>query len=611
MPVDAAPATARRARAVPLLPPVGLSRLGPAAAPPDATPPDPRPPDAPATDTTATADAPAAQPASPITTPKIGPSTAPPKRKDEPPAGGVWAATGLETRSAFHLPVAERLDPYGPRPEGIPELTRDQIVRYALDNPLIKQAEAKIDAMQAQVQRAKFLWIPIIDATAGLSPGVNVRCDDVLLDDGTTEGFEFQFCRSGRDPDLDVQTVQGYFSQLGQAGVRFTVGLNTVVPLYTFGKGKQLRKLAEAGLAITKLQKATAQQQTILLVLQAHVTLLLARESQAILRESKSVLDKAHRRVTKDLGDPDDWAADPEDTNDLRDPDDLTKVQLAAVEVEQKMAEALKVEALALSALWALGGSAAPAGFDVVERKLRVEPPKSGTLPLSDYVEIAAKQRPEAKMASAAVAARRAQQRLARSMFLPDIGIALSFGVAVSNAADRDMSQLYYQDRFNNTRFTAALAMRWRFDAGQIFELRRARAEVRAADHQREAAQLLLAREVTTAYQDLVEAERKLATAERAVELSWRLVLSQELSDSAGGGDSGELLRSLEKWYRKRFEQAEAVHGHNEAVARLGRAVGVALVGGSAGQAATPPDPSTTGPGSRRSRRAGAKPSKP
>lgn len=493
----------------------------------------------------------------------------------EPGVGGRWKPTGLSTRSAFHTPAADRTDPYGPRARGVPQLSLEQVTRFSLENPLVEAAEEEILAMEAMLSKAKFAWIPVVDTVATLSPGANVQCDDLLLDDGTPDGFEFQFCRSGRDRDTDIYTIRGYFSQLAQAGVRFSFQANTVIPVFSFGrKLKHYKNLGRAGVALAKLKKIATEQETILRVRQAHVTLLLARESQSILVEAKKVLDKAYGSVIEDLGDPDDWAADDEDTDDSRDPDDLTKIELAAVELELRMREALKAEALALSALWALAGRAAPEGFDIAERTLVRHEIEGGTKSANDYVEIALTTRPEAKIATAAIEARKAQERLARAAFLPDMGIPVSFGVGLSNAADPDMSQLYYQDGFNYSRFTAALAIQWRWDTGAIFDLRRARAQVRSQEHQRDAQRLLLAIDVQQAYQDLVEAQARVEATERAVELSWKLVLRQQLRDAAGGGDAGELLKALEKWYTKRFDQASAVHAHDEAIARLARAIG-------------------------------------
>lgn len=525
-----------------------------------------------------TSPAAASTPKAPV--PRVAPPTVVAATAPEPDVataqgGGRWKPAGLSGRSAFFVETAERDDPYGRRPPGVAELSLDQISRFALDNPLVAAAEQRVIAMEALLSKAKFAWIPVVDTTATLSPGANIQCDDVRLDDGSPQGFAFQFCRSGANEDLDINTIRGYFGQLAEAGVRFSFRANTVIPVFSFGrKLKHYKALGRAGVALAQLRKLATEQETMLRVRQAHVTLLLARESQGILLEAKKVIDKAYTRVVADVGDPEDWAADIDEGDDARDPDDLTKIELAAVELEVKMREALKAESLALAALWALAGNAAPKGFDIAERRLSKTRVRGGLRSVQDYIEIANITRPEAKMAAAAVKARKAQERLARAAFLPDLGIAMSFGVGISNAADPQMSNLYYQDGFNYSSFTAALAVRWRWDTGAIFELRRTRAEFRAQEYEQQAARLLLGQDVHRAYQDLIEARSQMDAAERAAALSWRLVLSQEVRDAGGGGESGELLRALEKWYTARFDSASAVFAHSEATARLSRSIG-------------------------------------
>ncbi|MEX1367418.1 MAG: TolC family protein, partial [Nannocystaceae bacterium] len=496
------------------------------------------------------------------------------------------AGTGLP--SAFSLPPADRLDPYGPRAPGVPQLSREQILRYALDNPLVRAGDEKVLAMRSQLRKAQWAWLPIIDTVSTLSPGANIACDDLQVASAGADAaannyqdFQFQWCRSAQDPNLDLSTVQGYFQQLGRAGVRVSFDATALFPIFTFGKIRNTKRLARAGVALAKLEKLQVQQETIKLVLQAHTALLLARESKVILGDAKAVVDKALQRVQADLGgdDGEDWDADADVANPDRDPNDLVRVQLAEVEVEQLMREALRAEALALDALWALAGKAAPPGFDVVENRLDPFIIEGGRQSLTDYKHMAIRERPEAHMARAAVEARQAQEKLARSAFLPDLGLAVGVGYAFSNAVDREMNQVYYQDRFNYSRITAALAMRWRWDFhNHAFDLQRARADLRAQEYQREAAELFLGQDVTAAYQDVVQAEHRIVLSARATELNWQLVVSFEQRDMVGGGDTAELLRALTNWYKKRFEEAEAIHAHNEAIARLARATGTPLI---------------------------------
>ncbi len=533
-------------------------------------------------------------------------SAAPPTPVAKPAASADAPRRASDRRSAFELPTAERLDPYGPRPSGVPSLSRDQIIRYALQNPLVLAADEKIAAMKAQARKADFAWVPIIETVATLTPGANIQCDDLAVDASfidtgapvAGDQFQFQWCRPVTGDDLDLTTVKGYFSQLARAGVRVGLDADAVFPLYTFGKIKHTKRLAKAGVALAKLEKAQVQQESIKLVMQAHTALLLARESKAILRDAKGVVDKARTRVEKDLGGEnagDDWDVDADAGNPSRDPNDLIKVELAEIDVEQKMRAALRAEALALSALWDLAGSAAPPGFDVREGGMEPFIVDGGLRTLAEYRDIAIRERPEAHMARAAIEARQAQEKLARSGFLPDLGLAVGVGFAVSNAVDTDMNRLYYQDRFNYSRITAALAMRWRWDFhNRAFDLQKARADLRAQEYQRDAANLFLGQDVARAYEDVVEADERIAMSRRATELSWQLVVSLEQRDMVGGGDTDKLLRALGDWYKKRFEAAEAIHDHNEAIARLARATGTSLIAQSAPP--TPPEPAAKEP---------------
>lgn len=494
---------------------------------------------------------------------------------DDADVGASGPSVVGDYSSAFGLPVSGRSDPYGPRPKRVARLDLEQIIRYALDNPAVLAAAQEVEALQAELRKAKFAWVPIVTTEMSLMPGVNIQCDDLRLDDGTPNGFDFQYCRVGGG-DINIYTIEGYFQQLSEAGVRLELEANILFPITGFGKLKFIKDAGKAGLAVRKLEKLATQQELTLRVHQAHSALLLARESIRILREAKDIADKALGRVEDDLGlGEESWAAEPGEVDLDRDPTDEFKVKLAVLELEQQMREALKVESLALSALWALAGERAPKHFDIEQTQLRRYGIEGGLLDMQEYKEMAARNRPEARMAAAAVEARQAQERLARAMFLPDLGVVVRLGYGLSTAADREMDQIYYDNRFNFSRATAALALRWKWDFHfKTFDLQKARATRRAAQYKAEAARLLLGRDVEEAYADLVEAMHLMATTEEAVALARRWVILNQQRDTVGGGNAGELLKALEKWYQQRFAYVEAIQLYNEAIARLSRAVG-------------------------------------
>jgi len=477
-----------------------------------------------------------------------------------------------------------------PHPTAIhPRLSLPQIVRFALDNPLVHAAAEDVESMKAELRKARFAWIPTIDLEATLIPGIRFNCDDVQLqlydptpssnpNDEGPPPFDFQYCHTEDDGEtVDVQTISGYFDQLRDAGVRFEIQASTIVPITTFGKLRNVKRTAKVAVDLQKLKQLQTEQETVLRVAQAHTTLVLTRESQRILSEAKQILAHARERVEADLPGENAWDTDVEQAP-KRDPDDRYKMQLAEVEIEELSLKANKVEAVALAALRALAGRSAPDAFDIAEEVQLIHRIRGGLLPLSEYQQLAMTERPEARMAAAAVQARRYQEKLARANFLPDLGLVLRFAYAISTSADTTMNQYYYLDGFNYSRFTAALALRWRLDFHiRMFDLQRARATRRSSEYQREAARLMLAQEVEQTYRDLLEAIALIELEERAVALSWKLVVSAQQKDTVGGGNATEVIRQLEKWYRSRFELAEATQRHNEALARLSRAVGTQL----------------------------------
>lgn len=502
-------------------------------------------------------------------------------------------STASPARSALHSQASTLLDAYGGRPANAPALRLEEIIEYALQNPLVQAAKQDVVAMEAQVKKTRFAWIPVISTEMTLMPGANITCDTFTLFPSVSEAgdvapLDFQYCRSQRNENevYNLNRVTDYFSQLSKAGVRFEFKASTVIPITTFGKLINLKKLAKVGLDLKRLEQMQMEHETIVRVHQAFTTLMLARESLAILQEAEGISKKAIGRVRADLGgdSDEDWDQDLDDepdaaTNLARDPADLFKTELAGVEIAELSLQARRIEAVSLSALWALAGRAAPRGFDISQPRQPLYAIPGGLQDVQAYKEEALRNRPEAKMAAAAVLARHHQERIARANFLPDLGILLSFGVARSNAADPNIREFYYNNSLNYSRLTIALAMRWKWDFHmKAFDLQAARAVERSATFQNEAARLLLAQEVEQAYRELVEATHDIDLEREAVDLSWKLVVAAQQKDTVGGGDAGELVKYLETWYRRRFELAEAIQHHNLAVARLSRAVGSQLV---------------------------------
>lgn len=490
-------------------------------------------------------------------------------------------------RALFEMEPAGREDAYGPRPAGVPKLSREQILRYALENPYVRAADQHIEAMEALLLKAKFAWVPIVKTSAVLTPGAAIECDDITLE-GADGPFSYQYCRAAGDPAngtdmVDLQTVKGYFQRINDAGIALRLTAEFVAPLYTFGKIRTAQKLGKKGVEIAELQRLAVRQETTLRIYEAHAALLLARESIRILAEAWGMIGDERLKIEKDLGlGPDGqpaFDADPTTLNPDRDPDDLIRLEVGEIELANLMREARLIESKALAALWTIAGSAAPLGFDIAETKLVPDVVEGGLAELDHYKSLALKSRPEAKLADAGVEARRIQEKMARANFLPDLGAIVRFGYGYANKATRDMRTLYYTGRLNYSNVYFGLGLSWNLDFhNDAFALKQARAQRREAEFKREAARRLLLLEVEEAYRAVLDAEQQMAFAAKARDKSWQLVISEQASGSIGVTDFDDLRRALKKWAEFEFQFFEAVMNRNAALARLSRAVGVPLV---------------------------------
>ncbi len=509
------------------------------------------------------------------------------------PGGAQESLIGAEdpVRALFNMPPAAREDAYGPRPAGIPAITREQIVTYGLDNPYVKAADEAVEAMRATLAQARFAWVPIIRTSAVLTPGAAIECDDISLQ-GADGPFTFQYCRAAGDPatgggrdggePADLQTVGGYFGNIAKAGIALRLTAEFVVPITTFGKIVTVKQLGEIGVDLAEYQRMATENETILRIYEAHAALLLARESIGILQEAYKIVQDERVKIQDDLGlGPDGepaFDADPESLNLDRDPDDLTRLEVGELELAERMREARMIEAKALAALWTIAGNAAPRGFDVAERTLEADTVEGGLSELDHYRALALKNRPEAKLAEAGVEARKTQEKLARLNFLPDLGAVVRLGYGYGSAASTEMRTLYYTGRLNFSNVYFGVAMNWDLDFhNDAFALRRAQAQRREAEYKREAARRLLLLDVEEAYRGVLDAEQQLRFAELARDKSWKLVISEQTSSSIGATNFEDMRRALTKWAEFEFKRFEAVMKRNTALAKLSRATGVPL----------------------------------
>lgn len=462
-----------------------------------------------------------------------------------------------------HMGPAALRDPFGPRPAQAPVLDLDELLLLTAQNPRKAKAQAQLDAMQAMLNMARFAWIPSIKLNAFLSPGANIACDDIML--ATTQPgtpHRFQYCRARSDANLDLNRVGDYLRDIQNAGISLRLEGDLLIPISSMGKGLAIKDAAKAGVALAALNALRVAQDTSLQTKQAYLAVELAQNSMEIIQEAWSILKRHQQKLA---------------ANEDDDPEALPRVELAQIEVARRAQQLRRIEGSARAALWALAGESAPEYFAIRTKSLELWRLPQGLASREYYHRLAQSSRPEALMAKSQLRLRRAQEKLAKRQYLPDLGLIVGFRLGYANKADVPRER-YYDNRANFSAIYAGLGLRWEFVPSlRIFGLHRARAQTREAYADRDSARRWVALEVDRAYDELRVALEEVELSEMAISRARRLIATQEAKASVGEADFEKLNRSLESWAKLEFERLSAISRHNAAVAKLSRAVGQPL----------------------------------
>jgi outer membrane protein TolC len=185
-------------------------------------------------------------------------------------------------------------------------------------------------------------------------------------------------------------------------GVAWRVGIDGVIPVWTFGK---ISNLWDAAGANVRLNEATLEKERDAVradVRRAFFGLQLARDAQLLLKDVRSALDKGRSAMQAQID------------KDEGDPIDLLKLETYASEIDVREAEAERWVKVALAGLRFYTGVA---DLDIPASPLR--PPKHQLGHITRYLGAASLHRPEIAMVRAGLAARTAQVQMARAGHLP------------------------------------------------------------------------------------------------------------------------------------------------------------------------------------------------
>src|SRR5205823_4343243 len=361
---------------------------------------------------------------------------------------------------------------------------------------------------------------------------------------------------------LQPGSVGGIFH--GDQGVTAHVDVQTVIPLWTFGKWTAGKPAAGDLVNATEALLRRARDQAASAVARAYGGYQTARNADSSVQKVRTRLKDAQQTAQKLL------AQKSEQINRS----DSMKLDYLAEEVEAQHASALKNRDLALTGLRLLVGAQSGEDLPIAEQELPQAPPAPNP---DELLRRALQQRPEARAANEGVAARQALVDLARARLWPDVGIVGGVRFTTTTNADNPPSP-FVSNPYHESSGFVALGMQWTLDLPQkLARLRQAEGELHEAVAMQVGAEQLVRLDMQQALGDLAEARVRVERYGNETQIGKQLANQAGVAFDSGLGDARELLEGTLLFMRADGERLKALYDAQLAWAALERSVGAPL----------------------------------
>ncbi len=336
------------------------------------------------------------------------------------------------------------------------------------------------------------------------------------------------------------------------------VGIEGVVPLWTFGKISNLWSAAEANIQLGRHEVEKEKNALRMEVRRAFFGLQLARDSRLLVSDAEKQLADFVTKLEEEV------------QSGKGDEIDLLKAKMQRSELLARASEAERGERIALAALRFFTGSAT--AVDIVDEPLTRVNHVLGPLPR--YLEAARMFRPEINMARSGILAREAQVKLERAKYYPDLGLGIS--AKLGRAPEiTDQRNPFSYDPANLSQFGAALVFRWKLDllpqAARVAQAKADLEEVRAIER---FALGGVATEVERAYAEAEDANRRLEAWSDATRYAKQWLIKVQQGQDLGLFEGDELVEPAKEYALKKFSEMSALYDYNLAISALALATG-------------------------------------
>ncbi len=356
---------------------------------------------------------------------------------------------------------------------------------------------------------------------------------------------------------------------------RFETSL--VQPLYTWGA---LQGTIEAARQGVRVEEASVGQKKIEIALRTgtlYYNLLLAKQLVILTEQAGDIVEQAKSEIDRLLQE------GAEDVDDA----DLFKVRITEQEFLRRVVEVeqgLRTAQSALARQLMLPGATMPEPEEIV-----LEPMPFLLDSLDAYLRIALEHRPEIGQATAGLAAREAQIRVARADYFPQLFFGVESRITLTSGRFRQPNP-YVNDPYLGRSLRAGIGFRLPLNMMQTrAKVAQAKAERNEVHHQLAAVRQSILFEVEAAWRNVITARAAMEAQGEALTISGEWLRTEQINFDLDLGDTENLVDAVRANLELRAMYYERVRAFNVAVLRLWAETGWAGPGPPA-LSGTPPE---------------------
>jgi outer membrane protein TolC len=331
-----------------------------------------------------------------------------------------------------------------------------------------------------------------------------------------------------------------------------------MMPLYTFGKIENLKKMARAGVDVSHAKKRIARNVVHSQVHEAYSALVVSRQYLREIDKAEDYVDQAQKTIKKmEENDSDDY-----------DPTFPLRLKLVRMEARTRRLDAQKTANYARDVLVQLAGLSLEDKVALSEDSIWFSPDVKIPTP-ERCLEIAVGSRPEFKALNLAVTARTAAVEHAKAQLYPDLALGAFIHFAQTPVAE-DQSSPFAYDPYNILTGGGGLVLQWNLDLPKhASDLSQARAEVRKAMAQRKGYGALLKIEVRKVHRAVLETRERAKVARSGAKAARGWVTAKLDLFESGLVPFSEVSNAVKAYFEWRFKSLEASYRARQAEMQL------------------------------------------